>query len=266
MGVRLIASDLDGTLLRTDGTVSARTRSALHQAQEAGIMVVLVSGRHAPALRSVAAEAGIDGLAVCSNGAIIYDPQQDTILRHLTLDAAVARRLVTGLREVLPDVAFAVERGPTLTWEPPFARARGAAGAHIPVCEDALELCTESVTKLIAWRPEIDSETLVEYTRSIAHDDEITVTYSTPHLIEISLAGVHKAEALEWLSTERGIRPGEVVAFGDMPNDVAMLRWAGRGVAVANAHPQVLAIADETTCSNDEDGVARVVERILKCA
>ena len=229
-------------------------------------MVVLVSGRHVSALRSVATEAGVGGLAICSNGAIIYDPQQDTMLRHLKLDAAVARRLVTGLREILPDVAFAVERGPMLTWELPFARHRGAAGAHVPVCEDVLDLCTQPITKLIAWRQETDSETLIAYARSIADEGEITVTYSTPHLIEISLAGVHKAAALAWLSTEHGIRPGEVVAFGDMPNDVAMLRWAGRGVAVANAHPDVLAVADETTCSNDEDGVARVVERILKCA
>ncbi|HET9110875.1 MAG TPA: HAD family hydrolase, partial [Ktedonobacterales bacterium] len=146
MAVRLIASDLDGTLLRTDGTISARTRTALRRAQEAGILVALVTGRNPISLRLVAAEAGVNGLAVCSNGAIIYDPQQDTLRRHLTLDGAVARRLVAGLRAIVPDVAFAVERGPLLDWEPPFARDRGASGAHIPICEDALDLCTDAIT------------------------------------------------------------------------------------------------------------------------
>lgn len=262
--VRLIASDLDGTLLRTDGTISERTRAALKKALDAGIVMVLVSGRHPLTLRAVAAEAGVDGPAVCSNGAIIYDPQRDTVLRHMALEPAVARRLVTGLREMLPDVAFAIERGQQFSWEPAFARDRGASGAHVHVCEDVLDLCTEPITKLIAWHRETASETLIAYTHRLASEDEVTVTYSTPHLIEISLAGVHKAAGLAWLSAKRGIRPEQVVAFGDMPNDIAMLRWAGHAVAVANAHPKVLALADETTHSNNEDGVARVVERIVE--
>lgn len=262
--VRLIASDLDGTLLRTDGTISARTRTALKKAQEAGIVVVLVTGRHPISLRAVAAEAGVDGLAVCSNGAIIYDPQRDAMLRHLALEPALVRRLVSGLREILPDIAFAIERGQQLSWEPPFARRRSALRADIPVCEDALDLCTEPITKLIAWHTETDSDTLVAYTQRLASEDEVSVTYSTPHLIEISLAGVHKAAGLAWLAAKRDIRAEQVVAFGDMPNDIAMLRWAGHGVAVANAHPHVLELADETTRSNNEDGVAWVVERIVE--
>ncbi|HEX6540803.1 MAG TPA: Cof-type HAD-IIB family hydrolase [Ktedonobacterales bacterium] len=262
----MIASDLDGTLLRTDGTISERTRAALQRAQGAGISVVFVSGRHPLTLRTVAVEAGISEPAVCSNGAIIYDPHQDTMLHHMMLEQSVARRIVLGLRELLPDIAFAVERGRDFSWEPAFALRRGAAGAHIPVCEDVLHFCAEPITKLIAWHEETNSETLIEYTRGIANEDEVTLTYSTPHHIEISLAGVHKAAGLEWISAARGIRPEQVMAFGDMPNDIAMLRWAGHGVAVANAHPQVLEVADEVTASNTEDGVAQVVERLLEGA
>jgi Cof subfamily protein (haloacid dehalogenase superfamily) len=264
--VRLIASDLDGTLLRPDGTVSERSRLALRRAQDAGIAVVLVSGRHPSFLRTKAQEAGVEGLALCSNGAIVYDPGADAIVRHMALDPEVARRLISGLREAVPDVAFAIELGPRMSWEPPFAARRGATSVEVQVCGDVLELCAEPVTKLIARHPDIESDALMEHARRIAGEDMATITYSTPHLIEISRAGVHKAAGLAALCEERGIFPEHVVAFGDMPNDLPMLRWAGRGVAVANAHPQVLETADEVTRSNVEDGVAVVVERLLRCA
>lgn len=264
--VRLIASDLDGTLLRDDGSVSMRTRRALCRAQGAGIRVVLVSGRHPRFLRAKATDAGVHGLAICSNGAILYDPEHDAILHHLALEPGVAQRLITGLRNALPDIAFAVERGPCYSWEAPFSKQRDASDAYVEVCEDALTLCTEPVTKLIAWHAKLDSDALIEHTRRVVSEDEVTITYSTPHLIEMSLAGVHKAAGLTLLCEAYGVRAEEVVAFGDMPNDVAMLRWAGRSVAVANAHPTVLETADEVTDSNVQDGVAVVVERILRCA
>lgn len=266
--VRLIASDLDGTLLRPDGMVSERSRLALRRAQDAGIAVVLVSGRHPSFLRAKAREADVEGLALCSNGAIVYDPGSDSIVRHVVLDPDVARRLVSGLRATVPDVAFAIELGPRMSWEPPFAARRGASAieVEIQVCEDVLDLCAEPVTKLIARHPDLESDALMEHARRIVGEDVATITYSTPHLIEISRAGVHKAAGLAALCAERDIRPEDVVAFGDMPNDLAMLRWAGRGVAVANAHPQVLETADEITRSNVEDGVALVVERLLSCA
>lgn len=264
--VRLIASDLDGTLLRNDGSISERTRRALHGAQEAGITVVLVSGRHPSFLRAKAAEAGVAGLAICSNGAITYDPARDTIVRHMALDPQVAQHVIRSLRVAVPGISFAIELGPLLTWEAPFDQRRGASDVPVEVCADALTLCTEPVTKLIAWHREVDSDTLVEHARNITSTDEVSITYSTPHLIEISAAGVHKAAGLQALCMERGISSDEVIAFGDMPNDLAMLHWAGHGVAVANAHPRVRAVADEVTRSNTEDGVALVVERLLRCA
>ena len=208
----------------------------------------------------------MSGLAVCSNGAIVYDPERDAILHHNALAPDIAQRLITGLRAEAPGVSFAIELGEQLQWETPFEKRRGASDVRVQICEDAMELCTEPVTKLIAWHTDLDTDALVAAALRIADEDEVTVTYSTPHLIEISLVGVHKAAGLKLLCEERGIHREEVIAFGDMPNDLAMLSWAGRGVAVANAHPRVREMADEITRSNSEDGVAVVVERVLDCA
>lgn len=109
---------------------------------------------------------------------------------------------------------------------------------------------------------ELDSTGLLE-TVSELLDDTVVLTTSSPLFLEISAAGVHKGAALQWLSGELGTEPDEVIAFGDMPNDIPMLTWAGRGVAMGNAHAPVKAIADEVTAANLEDGVALVLERIL---
>jgi hypothetical protein len=97
----------------------------------------------------------------------------------------------------------------------------------------------------------------------VGHLVEVTYSSSEDALLEISALGVSKASALAGVCAARGIAPEEVIAFGDMPNDLPMLAWAGRGVAVANAHPEVLAAADEITAANDDCGVAQVLERLL---
>lgn len=260
---RLIASDLDGTLLRDDGSVSHRTRRTLRDAREAGIEVVLVSARHPRFLRPKAEAAGVDGLAVCSNGAILYDPQRDRIVHHESLDPESARRLIRGMRAALPGVYFAFELGAEFGWEPAFAAQRVPVEESIRLCGDALDLCTRPVAKLIARHETLTSDELLHHARVLG-GDALTATYSTPHTIEMSRRGVTKAAGLAAYCGERGIGRHEVVAFGDMPNDVAMLRWAGHGVAVSNAHADVLAAADEVTRSNMDDGVAMVIERILR--
>src|SRR3954447_5859184 len=109
--LRLVATDLDGTLVRSDGTVSERTRRALLRTIESGVRVVLVSGRPTHSLREIAQAVGVPGLAICSNGAIVYDVERDEIVRHAVLDVETARRLIVALRASVPDVCFAFVRG-----------------------------------------------------------------------------------------------------------------------------------------------------------
>ena len=257
--VRLVASDLDGTLLRPDGTVSQRTRAAIEQVLAAGITFVVVSGRPSRSVREIAARAGLRGLAICANGALVYDLDADVVVAATPLAAAVGRRLVTELAAALPGAVFASET------EDRFQSQCGwgwglAAGDGVEV-DDPLGLVAAPVVKLLVRHPERPFAELVERARAVAGDDAV-VTWSGVGLAEISAAGVTKAYALDQVCRRLGIAPAQVVALGDMPNDLPMLAWAGRSVAVANADLDVLRAAGEVTAANTDDGVAIVLERL----
>ncbi|MGI8688396.1 MAG: Cof-type HAD-IIB family hydrolase [Thermomicrobiales bacterium] len=260
---RLVATDLDGTLLRDDKTISARTIAALRRVREAGIALVLVTGRPPRRLKSVARELDVTGLAICCNGAIVYDLAADAIVQHNTLAADVARQLVVALREAAPGVCFAIERGLVFGHEPAYTQISQITEEDLPLSADAHMLCAEAVTKLIVRHPELPLDDLLRISRGVA-GERAAVTYSGAPFVEISAAGITKASALAGLCDRLGITATEVIAFGDMPNDLPMLAWAGRSVAVANAHPEVLAVMDEVTAANEDDGVAIVLERLLE--
>jgi Cof subfamily protein (haloacid dehalogenase superfamily) len=260
-GIRLVASDLDGTLLLPDETVSPRTRAALAAAKQAGLTVVLVSGRPPRSLGPIAERIGVGGIAICANGAIIWDLDAATMVDSSPLAAELAARLVRALRQAIPGALFAVEL------ERGFGREAGWTDGLVTappdVLEaDALELITGPVTKLLVRHPTMAFAEVAERARRAVGEDAV-VTWAGLRVVEISAAGVTKASALQRLCRRLDVSPAEVVAVGDMPNDLAMLAWAGTAVAVANADPQVLAAADEVTGANTEDGVALLLERIL---
>jgi Cof subfamily protein (haloacid dehalogenase superfamily) len=259
--IRLVASDLDGTLLRPDETVSERTRAALAKAREAGITVVLVSGRQPRSLGPIAELIGVGGIAICANGALVWDLDAGTMVDASPLAAELAARLVHALREAIPGARFAVELeggfGHEAGWHDGLAAARPEA-----LEADALELITGPVIKLLVRHPTLPFAEVAERARQAVGQDAV-VTWAGLRLVEISAAGVTKAFALERLCRRLGIAASEVVAIGDMPNDLAMLEWAGTAVAVANATQEVLDAADEVTAANVDDGVALLLERIL---
>jgi HAD superfamily hydrolase (TIGR01484 family) len=256
--VRLVACDLDGTLLRPDLTVSERTRRALRRAQASGVVVALVTGRPPRALPTVAAEAGVGGLAICCNGALVYDLEGGAVVEHFPIPPGRARALIEALRASAPGVRFWLELETLPACEPGYLELSPAAGTQSPLLGDAGELAARGVTKLIARHPTLPLEELLSLVRTLGGDG-VCVTQSGAPFVEVSAAGVDKARALRALCADLRIAREEVIAFGDMPNDGAMLLWAGRGVAVANAHPEALALADEVTLSNSEDGVALVL-------
>jgi Cof subfamily protein (haloacid dehalogenase superfamily) len=261
--VRLIATDLDGTLLRAGGVVSQRNKDALRAAREAGIDVVLVTGRPPRWVDEIAEELELDGVAICANGAILYDLATKEVVNENLLPADTLRRIVEALREVVPGVGFAFERSNGLTLEPHFhtvyddSEEEGVRRAAGEVFLDA------PVAKLLASHPGVEFEELLVAAVEAAGTEAVVTHSGDSGLIEVSASGITKAFALEELCAERGIAADEVVAFGDMPNDVLLLKWAGRGVAVANAHPDAIDAADEVTESNNDDGVAIVIERLL---
>jgi hypothetical protein len=256
---RLVASDLDGTLVRSDGTVSGRTRAVLARAEQAGALFVMVTGRPPRWMAAVAEQSGHRGLAVCANGALIYDLHTERVVRDTRIDAEAALELVRLLREGVPGIAFAVERG---------LDGFGREQAYVPRYDNGQvlvapvdELVSTGVVKLLARVEGTGSDKLLAQARDIV-GELAEATHSSPDgLVEISAVGVSKASGLASLAEEWGVAADDVIAFGDMPNDLPMLAWAGRSVAMGNAHSDVLAVADEVTASNDDDGVARVLER-----
>ena len=258
--IRLIASDLDGTLLRSDGTISARTRDAIRAAEDRGIAFAFVTARPPRYIEGLAEAAGVTGMAVCSNGAILYDIARRAVLHHERLAPELARELTAALREALPEIAFAVEHGDSLGYEPRFPVFPEDAEPRVDHIHAFLD---GDLVKLLLHHPEHEAEVLGTLACDAVGERAQVIHSGGPRIIEIAAAGVSKATGLARLCDELKIDGSEVIAFGDMPNDLPMLHFAGHAVAVANAHPEVLAAADEVALSNDVDGVARRIETLL---
>jgi Cof subfamily protein (haloacid dehalogenase superfamily) len=260
MTPRVVATDLDGTIVRSDGTISTRTRDALAAAEKAGAMVVLVTGRPTRWLRGVADATGHRGLAVCSNGAVVFDLHTEHVVSAHPIDADSLRRVTAVLRAELPDLAFAVERVAEGFGHEPSYHPRWDSGDALVA--DLESLIATPVVKLLARHEEMSADDLLARARGVVDDRTATLTHSSRDgLLEICAAGITKASTLMTLCDRQGVSAKDVLAFGDMPNDLPMLEWAGHSVAVANAHPSVRAAVDEIAASNDEDGVAQVLAR-----
>ncbi|EFL16342.1 HAD-superfamily hydrolase [Streptomyces sp. C] len=265
---RLIATDLDGTLLRDDKSVSLRTVAALAAAEEAGIEVFFVTGRPARWMDVVSDHVHGHGLAICANGAAVVDLHAGReFVQVRALPRATALTVVNTLRKAAPGTSFAVEMTTGINYEPAYPPFFQDPGATVATAEKLLHEEHDDhaapVLKLLAHHSEMTPDDFLALARSAA-GAYASITRSSPTaLLEISGLGVSKASTLELCCAERGISPAEVVAFGDMPNDVEMLRWAGTSYAMGNAHPDVIAAASGRTVANNEDGVAVVIERIL---
>ncbi|MDT0445916.1 Cof-type HAD-IIB family hydrolase [Streptomyces johnsoniae] len=268
---RLIATDLDGTLLRNDKTVSPRTVAALAAAERAGIHVIFVTGRPARWMGVVSAHVHGHGLAICGNGAAVADLHRGGELvetRPLAPENALA--VVHALRRAAPGVSFAVERTGGIHHEPAYPPLSMDPASEVAPVEKLLappqehqEHQEHPVLKLLAHHGGLDPDEFLRLGREAAGEHGEFTRSSPTALLEISAPGVSKASTLAQRCRRYGIRPDEVVAFGDMPNDLEMLGWAGTGYAMANAHPAVLAAAHRHTVSNEEDGVAVVIEDLL---
>ncbi len=268
---RLIATDLDGTLLRDDKSVSPRTVAALAAAEKAGIEVFFVTGRPARWMDVVSAHVHGHGLAICGNGAAVVDlhggPGAHRFVKVRELARENALDAVRLLREAAPGTVYAVEQTYGFHQEPAYPKLHMEVPDDLLPAEEILapggRAADEPVLKILAFHPDLDPDGFLTVAR-LAIGDRANVTRSSPSaLLEISGPEVSKASTLALCCAERGISHEEVVAFGDMPNDVEMLTWAGQSYAMGNAHPDVIAAASGRTVANNEDGVAVVIERLL---
>ncbi len=257
---RLVATDLDGTLLRTDGTVSPYTATVLREVLDRGVEVAFVTARPWRWMTDLWAYVGSRGLAVVSNGALLLDVESGEPLEVHGIEPGPGLALTEAIRARVPGSHFAVETlaGIALDrdYREPFHAPPGSPRG------DLSTVWTEAALKLLVRHPTLDP-TAFRAGVLEAVGDTATATWTVDGLMEISAAGVTKGAALARLCELRGVEPREVVAFGDMPNDLPMLAWAGTSYAVANAHPSVREAADHLAPSNDDDGVASVLAEVF---
>ena len=263
MDVKLVATDIDGTLIRTDGTLSKRTIEVL---QALPVPLVVATGRPVRWLRQLFDQMAHPVPAVCANGAVIYDADADRVLRADPLSVDMLLDVTKRLREAIPDIALAVEveDGRKFWYEQAWPlRWEDDEHAALRVLATPEELTSVPAVKLLARSAVHQPDEFCELvTRTLGGLAEATHSSSSA-LVEISAAGVTKAAGLAWICEQEGIEPSQVLAFGDMPNDIPMLAWAGRAVAMGNAHPAVKEVADVVGRSNDEDGVARYLSELF---
>ena len=265
---RLIATDLDHTLLDAAGHVSPRTRAALDAARAAGIHVVPVTARQPIGLRAIADEAGFAGLALCGNGAFGVHLATGDLLFAQEAEPAVIRALAAELDARIPGLRYASVRdgGESFVAQHGYAELadevdhkrdpRTMGGVPLDEVLGAPSL------KLVIRHPDLPLADIYAAVTGSAVPG-FAATLSGAPFVEVMAAGVTKASGLARLCAHLGVDRTDVVAFGDGLNDVEMIEWAGLGVAVANAVPALQDAADEVTASNDADGVASVIERLL---
>ncbi|MET0929565.1 MAG: HAD-IIB family hydrolase [Aeromicrobium sp.] len=258
---RVVATDLDGTLLRSDGSLSARTREAIAAAEAAGIPTLFVTGRPPRRLDGLADAVGGHGLAICGNGAFVYDVAAREVVASYGHDDDLMASVVADLRSAVPGIVFAVERADGMRREADFISTDDKPDRRtIGTIE---QVTTAPVGKLLARLPGAEHDDFIRDVLAVVGGRAELAFSGVVGLAEMTAPGVTKASGLAAWCDGQGIPASEVWACGDMPNDLPMLAWAGRSFAVSTAHPEVLAAAADVIASNDDDGVAQLLESLL---
>jgi Cof subfamily protein (haloacid dehalogenase superfamily) len=271
--IRLVATDLDGTIVGPDGSVSDRTVEALRAVAAAGAHVVIVTGRPTRWMADVASRLGGRGTALCANGAVVYDLGSQRVLQVTELERPAAAAVVAHARQALGAPTFALELTSGLVRDPGYLPRWDSDQRRVHPIDDLVGEAVsgpggadaaDRVIKLLVRDETSDADSMLAAMAPLL-DGLAVPTHSNVHdcLVEVSALGVDKGAALARLAMGWGIRAREVVAFGDMPNDVPMLEWAGEGYAVEGGHPAALAGAPRRAGAVTEDGVAQVLEALL---
>ncbi|WP_030411954.1 HAD family hydrolase [Streptomyces sp. NRRL S-1448] len=258
----LIATDLDGTLLRPDETVSERTRQALAAATAAGAAHIVVTGRAVPWTRHILDALDYNGLAVCGQGGQVYHAGEHRLLTSVTLDRQLAGLALSKIEAEVGPLYLAASRdgleGEVLVG--PGYRVQAGPLPNV-MLDDPGELWTAPINKVYLQHPTLDDDALAAAARQVA-GDLVGIMVAGPGVVELLPLGLTKATGLSLAARRLGRTAKETLAFGDMPNDIPMFAWAAHGVAMANAHPELKAVADEVTTSHEADGIAVVLERL----
>ena len=262
---KLIATDLDGTIVAHYGFISDRTKIAFAAAHAAGIHIYFITGRPIRWMKEIKENFNF-GLGVCGNGALLYDFINEKVLEEWSFSVEAQLETVKRLRQVIPPVSFATEIGEHFLREKKYV-PRWDIGADNLGVDQIEEVITAPALKMLARCSdgEFSSDEMLELA-SKALEGIATVTHSnsTDSLLEISALGVSKGATLSRVAGRLGLTADDCVTFGDNPNDFSMLSWASRSWAMADGHPDLMRYAKFQTDPHEEDGVAKVVEQLLQ--
>lgn len=265
---KLAVFDVDGTLVSYDGGCSPAVRTALTRLRSAGVVTAIATGRPRQAIAETLAMVGPVDYAVCGNGSTVTHVETDRVIRRSVVPGDLTERLVPAVRNDLPGVGIAIDVDDRIVEE---------AGLHqrlpprdpVPTVPDALAAIGSPVPdhqRVIFFHDDFDGDLpgLASYLEPHV-DDRVDIFHAMLlPVVEVIPAGDNKAAALADLVAHIAISAADVVAVGDGVNDVEMLRWAGRSVAMAHARPEVRAAADAVTGSVEDDGVAVFVEALFE--
>jgi Cof subfamily protein (haloacid dehalogenase superfamily) len=262
---RLIGTDLDGTIVRDYSGVSQRTVEAFRAAHELGIEIFFVTGRPPRWMPEIREAFGF-GNAICANGAMLYDLMNDRVLEEWLMPVEEQLEVVKRLREHIPNISFAVEYNDEFHHEVAYV-PRWDIGVDMQPVSVIEEKIIRPAFKMLARCSNYDmtSDQMLHIAhREVGEIATITHSNSTESILEISAVGVSKGETLSKMAQRAGIGPDEAVTFGDNPNDFTMLRWASRSWAMADGHPDGMKYAKFIAEPHTEDGVAKVIEKLLE--
>jgi len=260
---RLLALDVDGTLLTTAQTMSSRTRDALVDAEAAGWHIALITGRPLAHAMPVVEELGLGEFVVAANGATVAEISSGAVLYQASLPGELVVEAIRRSRLAVPALGLAVSTPGRFVQEPGFDILAPLSKADGDVVDDACPRADEVVHSVVLFVDGMDALALRDAVAAVVPDGVAVSPSGLPGSVELTAPGVHKGSGVIHLSARLGVQQDDVVAFGDGLNDHEMLAWAGLGVAMGNASAETKAMADEVTTSNDEDGVALVVERLV---
>ena len=267
---KLLALDVDGTLLDANGRLRKRTINSIQAASDSGSTVALATGRDWLAVEKLMEILPSVQYAVCTNGIEVYDRKGHRLAAR-EIDLNIARKVIQSIRQKLPEVAIGVGVQGQLVGEPDIAKALPAMPAGVTsfpakIVPDVMGEMTSNLQDIVVYHADYHSRTedLYELVGEIVEEEQVDVVFSGLPMVEIVPTGCGKETGLSWLCSHLGIEPSEVIAFGDGMNDLSMLEWAGKGIAMGQSGERVIGCADEVTLANSEDGVAAWIETQLQ--
>ena len=262
---KLIATDLDGTIVAHYGFISDRTKIAFAAAHAAGIHIYFITGRPIRWMKEIKDNFNF-GLGVCGNGALLYDFINEKVLEEWSFSIEAQLETIKRLRQVIPPVSFATEIGEDFLREKKYVPRWDIGEDNVGV--DLIEeVITAPALKMLARCSDGEfssDEMLALASKALEGIATVTHSNSTDSLLEISAVGVSKGATLSRVAGRLGLTADDCVTFGDNPNDFSMLSWASRSWAMADGHPDLMKYAKFQTDPHQEDGVAKVIEQLLQ--